>query len=118
MMPRMRTVREKAVDLHIGLRIRNRRKHLGLSQIQLSQLVGIRYQQLQKYENATNRVCASRLVSIARALSTPIRYFLPDHAVKAAQPSDSNLLRKDLLPILDQLRDQIDNIEMKLGPEG
>lgn len=63
------------VDLHVGKRIRYRRWHLGLSQTELGNLVGVRFQQIQKYEIATNRVSASRLWDIAHALKVPVSFF-------------------------------------------
>ena len=63
------------VDRHVGLRIRMRRKELGISQEKLAEAVGLTFQQIQKYERAANRVSASKLWDIARALQTTIAYF-------------------------------------------
>ena len=63
------------VDRHVGLRIRMRRKELGLSQERLADAIGLTFQQVQKYERAANRVSASKLCEISRALSTPVSYF-------------------------------------------
>lgn len=63
------------VDRHVGLRIRMRRKELGISQEKLAESVGLTFQQIQKYERATNRVSASKLWDIARALRTSVSYF-------------------------------------------
>ncbi|MEO1000964.1 MAG: helix-turn-helix transcriptional regulator [Pseudomonadota bacterium] len=63
------------VDVHVGLRIRQRRWMAGLTQQQLGEMVGIKFQQVQKYETGVNRVSASRLWDIARALSVPVSYF-------------------------------------------
>ncbi|THD80656.1 MAG: XRE family transcriptional regulator [Phenylobacterium sp.] len=63
------------VDRYIGLKIRLRRRQLGLSQDALAQAVGVRFQQLQKYESGANRVSASRLFEIARALRAPAGFF-------------------------------------------
>lgn len=56
------------LDLALGLRIRQRRKALGVSQTSLASAVGITFQQVQKYERGANRVSFSRLVEIAHAL--------------------------------------------------
>jgi len=56
------------VDRHVGLRIRMRRKELGVSQEKLAEALGLTFQQVQKYERAANRVSASKLFEIARAL--------------------------------------------------
>ena len=63
------------VDRHVGLRIRFRRKELGISQEKLADSIGLTFQQVQKYERAANRVSASKLWEVARALNTPITYF-------------------------------------------
>src|ERR1700743_3491526 len=63
------------VDRHVGLRIRLRRKELGISQEKLAESIGLTFQQVQKYERAANRVSASKLWEVARALDTSISYF-------------------------------------------
>jgi transcriptional regulator with XRE-family HTH domain len=63
------------VDRHVGLRIRMRRKELGISQERLAEALGLTFQQVQKYERAANRVSASKLFEIARALSANVSYF-------------------------------------------
>ncbi|MDB5493756.1 MAG: transcriptional regulator, Cro/CI family [Phenylobacterium sp.] len=63
------------VDRHVGLRIRMRRKELGISQERLAYAVGLTFQQIQKYERAANRVSASKLWELARALHTGVTYF-------------------------------------------
>ena len=69
------------VDVHVGDRIRRRRRALGLSQDRLADQLGLTFQQVQKYERGANRVSASKLYQIARALQASIPYFfegLPD----------------------------------------
>src|SRR3954468_2212863 len=63
------------VDLHVGARIRMRRKILGVSQERLADDLGLTFQQVQKYERGANRVSASKLYEIARSLKTSIAYF-------------------------------------------
>ncbi|HEX2801805.1 MAG TPA: helix-turn-helix transcriptional regulator [Phenylobacterium sp.] len=63
------------IDRHVGLRIRMRRKELGISQERLAESIGLTFQQVQKYERAANRVSASKLWEVARALNTSISYF-------------------------------------------
>jgi transcriptional regulator with XRE-family HTH domain len=63
------------VDRHVGLRIRLRRRELGLSQERLASAIGLTFQQVQKYERAANRVSASKLWEMSRVLSAPISYF-------------------------------------------
>lgn len=63
------------IDKFIGRKIYFLRLAKGLSRAELSKVIDITYQQLQKYENGTNRVSASRLLLIAKALEHEIPYF-------------------------------------------
>lgn len=63
------------VDAHVGKRVRHRRWMMGMTQQQLGDKVGIKFQQVQKYETGMNRISASRLWDIAHALDVPIAYF-------------------------------------------
>lgn len=63
------------VDVHVGQRIRQRRWLTGMTQQRLAELVGIKFQQIQKYETGANRVSASRLWDIAEALGVNVAYF-------------------------------------------
>ena len=63
------------VDVHVGKRIRHRRWLVGMTQQQLAEHVGIKFQQIQKYETGANRVSASRLWDIADALDVPVSFF-------------------------------------------
>jgi transcriptional regulator with XRE-family HTH domain len=63
------------VDAHVGKRIRHRRWMVGMTQQQLADKVGIKFQQIQKYETGMNRVSASRLWDIAEALGVGINFF-------------------------------------------
>lgn len=63
------------VDVHVGSRIRMRRRVMGLSQEDLANQLQLTFQQVQKYERGTNRVSASKLFGIAGALQTPVSYF-------------------------------------------
>ena len=63
------------VDVHVGKRVRHRRWMVGMTQQQLATMVGIKFQQIQKYETGMNRVSASRLWDIAKALKVDVAYF-------------------------------------------
>lgn len=63
------------IDLHVGARIRQRRKTLGMSQEMLADGIGLTFQQVQKYERGSNRVSASKLYDIGKALKAPPQYF-------------------------------------------
>ena len=63
------------IDLHLGKRLRRRRRLLGLTQNQVAEVVGIRFQQIQKYECGANRISAARLWQLSEALDVPVSYF-------------------------------------------
>ncbi|MCB1476397.1 MAG: helix-turn-helix transcriptional regulator [Rhodobiaceae bacterium] len=63
------------IDEYVGNRMRMRRILVGMSQEKLGEQLGLTFQQIQKYERATNRISASRLFDIARILEVPIAYF-------------------------------------------
>lgn len=66
-----------AIDRYIGAQIRARRLAAGLSQENLAEMIGVTFQQVQKYEKGANRVAAATLVRIAEALGANIGAFLP-----------------------------------------
>jgi transcriptional regulator with XRE-family HTH domain len=77
----------RSIEQQIGARIRARRMELGLIQEQLATALGISYQQIQKYENGSNRITVDRLLLLARRLEVPVAYFfasLPDGGRKGA----------------------------------
>ncbi len=78
------------VDVHVGKRIRHRRWMNGTTQQQLAEKVGIKFQQIQKYETGMNRVSASRLWDIAHALGVPVSFFFDgmESATQVVQGSD------------------------------
>jgi transcriptional regulator with XRE-family HTH domain len=63
------------IDEHLGRRLRRRRRLLGLTQQQLAAACGVRFQQIQKYECAANRMSAARLFQLAQVLEVPVSYF-------------------------------------------
>jgi transcriptional regulator with XRE-family HTH domain len=82
------------VDRHVGLRIRLRRKEIGLSQEKLGEALGITFQQVQKYERGANRISASKLWETARALRVPVAHFYeglaePDEPIASNLPLDA-----------------------------
>jgi transcriptional regulator with XRE-family HTH domain len=92
------------IDLHVGKRLRRRRRLLGLTQQQLAESIGIRFQQIQKYECGANRVTASRLYELSVSLNVPVGYFFEGLAVAAdaagappAVANDRDLIAADVL---------------------
>lgn len=77
------------VDVHVGKRIRHRRWMVGMTQQQLAERVGIKFQQIQKYETGMNRVSASRLWDISDALEVPVSFFFEGLGEKAADEGEA-----------------------------
>ena len=82
------------VDLHVGKRIRHRRWIVGISQQQLAEKVGIKFQQIQKYESGANRVSASRLWDISETLAVSINFFF-----EGIEKSKEKLDFEDVIPV-------------------
>ena len=82
------------IDQHLGNRVRRRRRLLGLTQLQLAEKVGVRFQQVQKYECGANRMSASRVWQLAMALEVPVAYFY-DGLSDEAEP-ESEHERRDM----------------------
>jgi transcriptional regulator with XRE-family HTH domain len=68
-------VPKNPVDVHVGNRLKLRRALVGMSQDKLGQIVGLTFQQIQKYEKGANRIGASRLYQFATILDVPPAYF-------------------------------------------
>ncbi|MDR9428573.1 MAG: helix-turn-helix transcriptional regulator [Salibaculum sp.] len=95
------------VDVHVGKRIRHRRWMTGTTQQQLADTVGIRFQQIQKYETGMNRVSASRLWDIGRALGVDVAFFFEGYDGDLAEVPGATDLPGDVLAdkeALDLLR--------------
>jgi transcriptional regulator with XRE-family HTH domain len=80
-------------DLEIGQKIRAVRIAKGMSQTTLANGLGVKFQQLQKYEKGTNRVSASRLQKIAGMLNTPITFFYGEQRPKKQEDSGLALIQ-------------------------
>jgi len=72
------------IDIQVGNRVRIRRMLIGMSQERLGDLLGLTFQQVQKYEKGVNRIGAGRLFEVSRILNVPIDFFY--EGVNAAQP--------------------------------
>jgi transcriptional regulator with XRE-family HTH domain len=97
----------RAKDTAIGTRLRVRRLEIGLSQGRLASVVGITFQQIQKYERGSNRIAASRLYDLARVLKVPIDYFfqdLPGADPRAAATGPTSLMGLELLARLETFK--------------
>ncbi len=85
------------VDVHVGKRIRHRRWLVGMTQQQLAESVGIKFQQIQKYETGANRVSASRLWDIADALDVAVSFFFEGIDSENSERDSTNSVPADLL---------------------
>ncbi|MBU1286931.1 MAG: helix-turn-helix transcriptional regulator [Alphaproteobacteria bacterium] len=96
-------------DLHVGKRLRRRRRLLGMTQQDLASQVGVRFQQIQKYECGANRITSSRLYELSRALNVSVQYFFdgipvadaPDAANDANEYMEGDILsQKETLELV------------------
>jgi transcriptional regulator with XRE-family HTH domain len=71
-----------AIDRKVGQRVRTRRLEIGMSQERLAELLGVTFQQVQKYEKGVNRIAVSRLFDIANALQMPAGRFFEGLSAK------------------------------------
>jgi transcriptional regulator with XRE-family HTH domain len=81
-----------AVDHTLGQRVRARRVEIDMSQERLAALLGVTFQQVQKYEKGVNRIAASRLFDIAAALDMPVARFFEGLGDADASPLDASVL--------------------------
>lgn len=85
-----------AVDKKVGQRVRSRRLEIGMSQERLAELLGVTFQQVQKYEKGVNRIAVSRLLDIATALEISASRFF-DGLEKRGVAEDSTDYVNDAL---------------------
>jgi transcriptional regulator with XRE-family HTH domain len=88
------------VDAQVGSRVRLRRMLIGMSQERLGELLGLTFQQVQKYEKGVNRIGAGRLFDVARILGVPIDYF---YESVSGQPAGSRSISEEEVapPVLE-----------------
>ena len=98
------------IDVHVGNRIRLRRQLLGLSQEKLAEMLGLTFQQVQKYERGMNRVGASRLWDIGKVLSVPVNFFYEDMDEEVAKQSPRMFSLPDSTPLT--LAEETENFDV------
>jgi transcriptional regulator with XRE-family HTH domain len=108
------------IDFHLGKRMRRRRRLLGLTQQQLAESCGVRFQQIQKYECGANRVSAARLWRIASALDVPVGYFFdglaePNAAIPAEAVDESIDLMRAYRQMGERPRRRLLNLARAMG---
>ena len=84
------------IDAHVGKRLRLRRNILRITQQELAKMLGLTFQQVQKYEKGNNRISASRLWDISQILGVSLDFFFEDideqTAIKSPRPKDKDYL--------------------------
>jgi len=85
------TRKPNAIDVRVGMSVRQRRLLLGLSQDDLAAMIGVTFQQIQKYETGETRISASCLYDISQALEVPVAWFFENHA--AEDPIDEQVVK-------------------------
>jgi transcriptional regulator with XRE-family HTH domain len=112
------------IDVHVGSRMRMRRQLINMSQERLGELLGITFQQVQKYEKGANRISASRLFYTAKTLGVPIQFFfegLPggesDAVLRESMPTDeftSSLMTTEGVQLAKAFREADSTTKRKL----
>lgn len=96
------------IDVHVGLQVRLRRRALAMSQQELADAIGLTFQQVQKYERGANRISASKLYEIARALHAPVDWFFGGLEDPAAPGQDAPPISASTTDALLSTRDGVD----------
>ncbi len=91
------------VDKVVGQRVRLSRQSRGMSQTALASAIGVTFQQLQKYEKAANRISASKLFEISRALDVDIGTFFSELRVAGTNEVESEPLDLGAMTKLDMM---------------
>jgi transcriptional regulator with XRE-family HTH domain len=78
--------------VHVGLRLRQRRMVVGITQADLAKSVGLTFQQIQKYESGSNQVVSSRLYELAAALDAPVSFFFEGFSASQKGGKNSGML--------------------------
>jgi transcriptional regulator with XRE-family HTH domain len=95
---RVRKKQANPIDIQVGNRVRIRRMLIGMSQERLGDLLGLTFQQVQKYEKGVNRIGAGRLYEVARILNVPVNFFYEGVSEVTGQPG---LGESDGAPVMD-----------------
>src|ERR1700759_2384154 len=85
------------IDVQVGNRVRIRRMLIGMSQEKLGDLLGLTFQQVQKYEKGVNRIGAGRLYEISRILGVPIDFFYDG----VGSGSEGGFAESDGVPVME-----------------
>ena len=100
------------VDIHVGSRVRIRRKVLKMSQEKLGDSLGVTFQQVQKYERGSNRVGASRLFRMAQVMDVPVQYFFEGLGM---DNSDMSFAEDEQMPIVYDFIKSSDGVALAMA---
>ena len=92
------------IDLIIGKKIRLWRRARGLTTTQLGEKLGITYSQIMKYENASNRISASRLYELAKVLSVDVSDFFVDVSSDLHEDEESETEGREVIELIADYR--------------
>jgi transcriptional regulator with XRE-family HTH domain len=102
------------IDIFVGMRIRERRLQKKMSQQDLAQATGVKFQQIQKYETGLNRVSSSRLWNISIELGVPISYFFDGLEGVRSHDGATKFITNENLEIFELLEEMPDKQKSKL----
>lgn len=97
----------------IGEKVKFRRQDVGMSQERLAEILGVSYQQIQRYESGRNKISVERIQEIARALTVPVTFFFEGNKAPTVSESASEYRtpsneRKTLLKFFDRIASKAD----------
>ena len=98
------------IDIHVGNHLRVRRTLRGLSQTELAAAVGLTFQQVQKYEQGTNRISASRLYKLAKVLRVSVLYFFEGIPTEPSEGHEGD--QTSILPLDDELMTSRETLQL------
>lgn len=98
-----------SIDIEIGSRVRMRRISIGMSQEKLGDMLGLTFQQVQKYEKGTNRISVARLVDIAKILGVDIHFFFD--GVKSAK-ADAGFEEEESPPYISEMMSTPEGLQL------
>lgn len=96
------------IDVHVGTRLRMLRVKAKLSQQAIGKMLGLTFQQIQKYEKGTNRISASKLFELAGILDCTVQDFftgLEESGGSRAQTQNPSRLDYEILVLLGRVPD-------------
>jgi transcriptional regulator with XRE-family HTH domain len=98
-----------SIDKEIGSRVRMRRVSIGMSQEKLGDMLGLTFQQVQKYEKGTNRISVGRLVDIAKILSVDIHFFF--NGIKSIK-ADAGFAEDETPPYISEVMSTPEGLQL------